>query len=160
MKTIWITVFAMAVAALPSAAQTLRVGTFHQPSVVVAYYRSPLWAQIMKAKMAEMEAAKKANQTSKVQELEAWGQSHQEQSHHQLSGEAPITNILEALKPAFPEIAAKAQVAAIAADLPYTGTVQTVDVTGQILDWLQADENTRRIVKELQAIKGPIPPLH
>ena len=140
---------ALAVAQAP--AQTVRVGTFHKPSIVVAFYRSPLWAESLKAKMAEMAVAKAANDTKKVQELDAWGNAHQETAHQQLAGEAPITNILEALAPGLPEIAKKARVAMIVADLPYAdSSVETVDVTDMLLDWLKADERTRTIVRGLQ----------
>ena len=94
------------------------MGTFHKASIVVAFYRSPLWAESLKAKMAEMAAAKAANDTKKVQELDAWGKAQQETAHQQLAGEAPIANILEALAPGLPEIAKKARVAMIVADLP------------------------------------------
>jgi hypothetical protein len=50
-----------------------------------------------------------------------------------------------------PEIAGKANVAVIAADLSYTASgIETVDVTEQILDWLKADAATRKIVRELK----------
>jgi hypothetical protein len=137
---------ALAVAQAP--AQTVQVGTFHKASIVVAFYRSPLWAETLKAKMA---AAKAANDTKKVQELDVWGNAHQETAHQQLAGEAPITNILEALAPAWPEIAKKARVAMIAADLPYAdSSVEKVDVTEMLLDWLKADERTRTIVRGLK----------
>ena len=140
---------ALAVAQAP--AQTVRMGTFHKASIVVAFYRSPLWAESLKAKMAEMAAAKAANDTKKVQELDAWGNAHQETAHQQLAGEAPITNILEALAPAWPEIAKKARVAMIVADLPYAdSSVEKVDVTEMLLDWLKADDRTRTIVRGLK----------
>jgi hypothetical protein len=140
---------ALAVALAP--AQTVRVGTFQKASIAVAFYRSPLWAETLKVKRAEMAAAKTANDTKKVQELEAWGTAHQERAHQQLTGEAPITNILEALAPGLPEIAKKARVAMIVADLPYADTsVQKVDVTEMLLDWLKADERTRTIVRGLK----------
>ena len=139
----------LACASLPAA--PLRVGTFHKQSVVVAYYRSPLWSAALKAKYAERDAAKKANDPAKVKDLEAWGGTSQELAHRQLAGEAPLTNILEALAPAYPEIAKKAKVEAIAADLPYASAeVQTVDVTDLLLDWLKADEATRKIVHDLR----------
>ena len=139
----------LAVAQAP--AQTVRVGTFHKASIVVAFYRSPLWAETLKAKMVEMAAAKAANDTKKVQELDAWGNADQETAHQQLAGEAPITNILEALAPGFPEIAKKARVTMIVADLPYADrSVEKVDVTEMLLDWLKADERTRTIVRGLQ----------
>jgi hypothetical protein len=140
---------ALAVAQAP--AQTVRVGTFHKASIVVAFYGSPLWAESLKTKMAEMAAAKAANDTKKVQELDARGNAHQETAHQQLAGEAPITNILEALAPGFPEIAKKARVAMIVADLPYAdSSVEKVDVTEMLLDWLKADERTRTIVRGLK----------
>ena len=130
---------------------TIRVGTFHKPSVVTAFYRSPLWAEQLKQRMAERDAARIANDTRKIHELEAWGASHQEMAHQQLAGEASLANILESLSGAMPEIARKAQVGVIAVDLLYTGpNIETVDVTAQVLDWLQADEATRNIVRELQ----------
>lgn len=132
--------------------QTIRVGTFHKPSVVVAFYRSPMWAEQIKEKMAEREAAKRANDTKKVQELEAWGGKQQELAHQQLTGEASIANILDSLAVAMPEIGRKAQVAAIAVDLTFASSlVETVDVTEQILDWLKADEATRKIARELRS---------
>lgn len=132
-------------------AQTVRVGTFQKASVVVAFYRSPLWAESLKVKMAEVAAAKTANNNKKVQELEAWGTAHQKTAHQQLTGEAPITNILEALAPGLPEIAKKARVSIIVADLPYAdSSVQSIDVTEMLLDWLQADERTRSIVRGLK----------
>jgi len=139
----------LAVAQAP--AQTVRVGTFHKPSIVVAFYRSPLWAVTLKAKTAEMALAKAANDTKKVQELDAWGNAQQEMAHQQLAGEAPIANILEALAPAWPEIAKKARVSMIVADLPYAdSSVQSIDVTEMLLDWLKADERTRTIVRGLK----------
>ena len=126
----------------------------NKASVAVAYYRSPLWAEALKSQRAAMQTAKRNNDTQKVKELEAWGGKSQEIAHQQLTGEAPITNVLEALAPSLPEIAKQAQVAMVVPDLPYAdGSVQTVDVTDLILDWLKADEATRRIVKDLRKNK-------
>ena len=109
-----------------------------------------------KAKRAELEAAKTANDTQKAQDLQAWGGAQQELAHRQLEGEAPIANILEALAPQLPDLARKAGVALIAPDLPYTDrSVQTVDMTDILLDCLQADQRTRTIVRNLQNQKGP-----
>jgi len=141
---------AVALTAGIAGARTIRVGTFHKPSVVVAFYGSPLWADTLKAKHAELAAAKKANDTQKMQELESWGGASQELAHRQLAGEAPITNILEALAPQLPELARKARVVLIAPDLPYADrTVQAVDITDLLLDVLHANQRTRDIVRDL-----------
>jgi hypothetical protein len=132
-------------------AQAIRVGTFHKPSVAVAFYGSPLWADAIKAKHSEMEAAKKANDAAKVRDLEAWGGAHQELAHRQLTGEAPITNILEALSPGLPEIARRAGVKLIAPDLAFgDSTVQAVDITDLLLEYLKADSRTLSIVRDLR----------
>ena len=151
MKLFSVLVPVIAITAGLTCAQTIRVGTFHKQSVVVAFYRSPLWADVNKAKLAELDAAKKANDAGKVQDLEAWGNSHQDLAHRQLSGDAPITNILEALSPGLPEIARRAGVKLIAPDLPFADpTVETVDVTDLLLDYLKADASTRSIVRDLR----------
>ena len=150
-----------AAGAIPASAQAIRVGTFHKPSVVVAFYNSPTWSEVLKAKKAELQQAKAANDTKKAQDLDAWGNDQQDLAHRQLSGEAPITNILEALAPLLPGIAKTAQVSLIVPDLPYAGpAVQTVDVTDLLLDALQANENVRKIARELQNQKDSLPPLH
>ena len=144
---------------LPLGAQTIRVGTFHKPSIVVAFVRSRLFADtVMKPKMAEMQRVKDAHDQKKIDELNAWGGTHQEQVHQQLAGEKPIYDIVAALGPCFAEVAKKAHVSLVAVDLPYTEPgVETVDVTDLILDWLKSDEATRKIVHELQQQKGPLP---
>jgi hypothetical protein len=151
MKPLSILAAAIAITAGLASAQTIRAGVFDKQSVVVAFYRSPQWAEVTKAKVAELDAAKRANDTAKVQALEAWGTAHQELSHRQLAGEAPIGNIMEALAPGLPEIARRAGVKLIAPDLPFADpAVQTVDVTDFLLTYLQADSRTLSIVLNLQ----------
>ena len=151
MKVLSILAAAIIVTAGPASAQTIRVGTFHKQSVVVAFYRSPLWADVNKAKVAELDAARKANDSGKVQDLETWGTMHQELAHRQLAGEAPISNILEALSPGLPEIARRADVRLIAPDLAFADRgVQAVDITDLLLDYLKADANTRAMVQDLR----------
>lgn len=149
-------VAAAALTASLASAQTIRVGTFDKPSVVVAFYGSPQWADTLKAKQAELAAAKKANDTQKAKDLEAWGGAQQELAHRQLEGDAPIANILDALAPQLPEVARKAGVVLIAPDLPYADrSVQTVDVTDLLLDCLHANQRTRGIVRDLQKQDKP-----
>jgi hypothetical protein len=150
MKQLSILAAAIAVTAGLASAQTIRAGVFDKQSVVVAFYRSPQWAEVTKPKVAELDAARRANDTAKVQDLEAWGAAHQELSHRQLAGEA-IGNIMEALAPALPEIARRAGVNLIAPDLAFADpSVQTVDVTDLLLAYLKADARTLSIVLNLQ----------
>ncbi|HUI38998.1 MAG TPA: hypothetical protein VLY22_00080 [Candidatus Nitrosotalea sp.] len=145
----------VAVSAIPTlTAQTVKVGTFDRTSVAVAYYRSPQWTEVLKEKEIERQKAKQANNQERVKELEQWGGSAQELAHKQVAGEASIANIIEALRPTFPEVAAIAHVAMIVSGLEYTdGTVESVDVTDLLLDQLKATQATRQIVEEMRKQK-------
>lgn len=136
-------------------AQTLKAGIFDKTAITIAYYRSSLWADVLAQKQIEREQVRKAGDTKKVEELDRWGGSAQELAHKQLMGEADIGNIVEALRPGFSEVAAKAQVSIIVTGLPYSdGTVQTVDVTELLLDWLKADAQTRKIIRDMTKDKA------
>ena len=149
MKAILALAITMATLA-PLGAQPVKVGTFSKPAIVVAYYRSQLWMHTLQSNWDEMKAAKAANDTAKIEQLNKWGGSQQEIAHKQLSGDAPLTNILEALSPAFPTIAQKAQVSVVASGVLFTGTgVEKVDVTDLILDWLKADDQTRKMIRDI-----------
>jgi hypothetical protein len=154
MKQLSVLAAAIALTAGLAGAQTIRAGVFDKQSVVVAFYRSPQWAEVTKAKTAARDAAKKANDTAKVQDLEAWGANHQELAHRQLANEAPIANILEALAPGLPEIARRAGVHLIAPEVAFADSaVQTVDVTDLVLAYLKADSRTLSIIQDLQKLK-------
>ncbi len=140
--------------------KTIRVGTFDKAAVTVAFYRSPMWANILRQKKLELEQANKINDIAKIEELNRWGSSSQEIAHRQLMGEAPLDNIMEALTPALPEIARRAGVTMIVPDLPYAiSTVQQVDVTELLLVQLKADDQTRKIIRELPKVMSGHSPL-
>jgi hypothetical protein len=132
-------------------APTVRIGTFDKRTIVVAFYRSPIWAEVLKEKLAARDAARKAGDTNKVRELESWGRNHQDVAHRQLEGEADISNIMEALAPAFQDICQKERLARV---VPATEPgASATDVTRQLLDWLKADATTRKIVEDLRRQK-------
>jgi hypothetical protein len=141
--------FAILFASLPAPTQQTRVGTFDQTSIVVAYYRSSLWSNTLKGKQAELVAAEKAGDSSKADAIKAWGGESQELAHQQLAGKAPITNILEALKPAFAEIEKSAHVSSVVPNSTTVNQADSVDVTGMLLDWLKADQQTRQLINQL-----------
>ena len=142
-------------------AQTAKVGTFDRPSIVVAFYRSPMWAAKLNAALAERDKARAAGDQKRVDELSKWGQDQQELAHKQLAGEAPIDNILEMMKPMFAAVAAQAHVASIVPEVSGADkTAATVDVTDLLLDQLQADAKTRQIVDELRKTKPDLRGFH
>jgi len=128
-----------------------RVGTFDAPSLVVAYYRSDAWSQQVKTKKAEQDRARQAGDTQKVADLEKWGSSQQELAHQQLTGQAPVTNILDELKPAMAEIAAAERVEAIAPNLLYSASnIEVVDVTDALVARFHPNQKTLSIIQDMR----------
>jgi hypothetical protein len=144
-------VLTLAVSASLVSAQSGKVGTFDSQSILIAFYGSPLWAAELKAKSLELEQARRANDRKKIDELQRWGFDSQELAHKQFAGEAPLTNIMEILKPVLASVAARAHVATVRPRLESDkSSVQTVDVTALLLDELEASPRTRQIIQELQ----------
>jgi hypothetical protein len=130
-------------------AQNAHVGTFDRRAIVIAYYSSPQWAAILKQKHADLQAAQIAHDQKKMDELNAWGGQSQKMAEEQVFGSAPITNIVEALQPAFAEIEKSSNLSGIV-EAPASGVpAESVDVTDRLLDWLKASERTREIIRSL-----------
>lgn len=130
------------------------MGTFDRPSIVIAYYRSGMWLKVVPEKKAALQAAREKGDAAEVAEFEEWGRASQELLHGQLEGQAPIDNILEALKPHLPAVARAAGVRAKVVN-PAQGA-GTVDVTGALIDVQKADGQTRKIVEQVREHRGPI----
>ncbi len=152
---------AAVVAAQCGVAQTTKVGTFDRPSIVLAFYRSPMWSAVVQEKKTEMQQAKAANDQKKVDELNKWGGDSQGLAHRQLAGEAPIDNILEMMRPMLATVEARAKVTNVVPEVPGADkTAATVDVTDLLLDQLQADAQTRQMVEQLRKTKPDLRGFH
>ena len=130
----------VAAALQPEEHKGLRVGTYQADSLVVAYYKNsnPYFKKEMDALMAEP-----------VEAREKKGAALQDRAHQQLAG-APIDNILEALRPAPPEIARAVHVDLIVSQIVYRAPgADTVDVTNLLIEQFHPDENTRRMIRNL-----------
>lgn len=128
-----------------------RVGVFDERSLVLAYYRSSVSNQLVKAKVEELKVAKAAGDAAKVAALEKWGAERQELAHRQLAGEAPITNILEYLKPLLPDVAQAAGVDVIPGSTLYLGTrVEKVDITDLLVARFNPDAKTLEMIEKMR----------
>lgn len=146
---------AVLIATLTLHAEPVRIGTFDERAVALAFYRSDLWASTLRSKVAERNAAKQAGNTELASSLEKWGKAQQELAHKQVFEGAPIPNVLEHLSTALAEVAKAHDLAAITSDLRYTGpSTQRMDITDAIVDWLKSSKQTRAMVKTLRE-KGP-----
>lgn len=144
----WPSLLVLPMLAVPGRQAPERVGVFHRPSIVVAYYRSELWLRQVRERREAMEAARRAGDRRQAAELDRWGRRAQRLVHRQLEGKAPIDNVWEALQPLLPEVAARAGAGRVVLDPP--PGAELVDVTEALLDVLKADPATRKIVADLR----------
>jgi hypothetical protein len=148
-RTLFIATACLTLPFVAARTQTDRVGTFDRKSIVIAFYRSPMYAVTLRKRIAARDSAKRIGDSARVRELETWGARQQETAHEQLAGNAPIANILDALRPAFDSITKAARLRTIVA-APFTNArTDVVDVTPALLDWLEADAKTRDIIAQM-----------
>jgi hypothetical protein len=134
----------------PVAAQNILVaGTFDKFSIVLAYYRSPVWAAILADRRFELNRVKAANDTTKAKELEKYGGESQDLAMQQLAGKAPIDNILVVLQPEIKELISKMKLSAVVDSSAADSRAATVDVTSLLMDWLRASSETRKMAEEM-----------
>jgi hypothetical protein len=134
---------------------TRQVGTYDRTSIVLAYYRSPLWAAILADRRFELETVKTAHDEPRAKELEKWGQEAQDRAMHQLSGDAAIDNILAVLQPEFREVTGRLSLSGIVDATTVNAGVDSVDVTPQLMDWLRASSETRKMAMDLRLHHEP-----
>ena len=125
------------------------VGTFDRSSIVLAYYRSPLWDAILADRRFELKTVKAANDTARAKELEKYGGESQELAEQQVFGKAPIDNILAVMQPEFKELSGRLKLSAVVDSASADPKAATVDVTSLLLDWLKASSETRKMAVEL-----------
>ena len=128
-----------------------RVGTYHAPSLVVAWVRSAEHERELDALVAARDAAQKAGDEAKLAECEHKGAESQELAHRQLAGEAGVEDILARLKSDLPGILEAAGVGRLVADTePVEPGIERVDVTGVLVERFHPDEDTRRLLEEVR----------
>jgi len=152
-------VVAQAQSPAPSAEpQTIPViGTFDRSSIVLAFYRSPLWEAILDDRRFELSAVKAANDTVRAKELEKYGGESQDRAMQQLAGKAPIDNILAVLRPEFKDLAARLKLAGVVESAAADSKAASVDVTPLLMDWLRATSETRKMAADLHAMNPKWP---
>jgi hypothetical protein len=124
------------------------VGTFDKSSIVLAYYRSPLWAAVLADRRFELNRVK-ATDTARAKELEKYGAESQDLAMQQMGGNAPIDNILAVLQPELKELSGKMKLSAIVDSSAAHPQAATVDVTALLMDWLKATSETRKMAEEM-----------
>jgi len=130
------------------------VGTFDRSSIVLAYYRSPLWEAILADRRFELNTVKAANDSARAKELEKYGAESQDLAMQQLLGKAPIDNILAVLQPEFKDLINRLKLSGVVDPSTVDPQASSVDVTPLLLDWLKATSETRKMAAEMHAKTG------
>lgn len=136
-------------------ADATRVGTYHAPSLVLAWYRSSAYARELKELVVARDAAVKAGDDKLVAECERKGAAQQDLAHKQLAGEEGTADILARLKDDLPAIAKTAGVERIVSPGTVLGDrVQFVDVTDALVERFHPDDATRKMIVEARKQPG------
>ncbi|MGO9339518.1 MAG: hypothetical protein ACLPY1_18620 [Terracidiphilus sp.] len=128
-------------------------GTFDRTSIVLAYYRSPLWNAILADRRFELETVKAAKDEARAKELEKYGSESQVMAMQQLAGKAPIDNIVAVLRPEFKELTTRMKLSSVVEASAADPKAATVDVTSLLMDWLKASAETRKMAADMQTQK-------
>jgi hypothetical protein len=88
----------------------LTVGIFSRSFLVQSFYRSEAWKSKMQELMTTRNAAAVNSDSLKVDQIDRQLAEAQTLAQRQLAGEAPLTNIFDLLKSAWPAIAREAKV--------------------------------------------------
>jgi hypothetical protein len=123
-----------------SAAESkVTVGIFSRTTVVQVFYRSAIWKAKMQAKLDEQNKAVTGGDAAKADQIDRELTAMQALAQKQLTGDAPLKNILDELKEDWPAIAKEAGVDLIIEAPLYQATgARVIDVTPSIVKRLMA----------------------
>jgi len=135
-----------------------RIGTFDSRCIAIAYGRTDFLKNIGDLRK-EHEKAKTEGNEEKVKELEKLGPNLQLIMHQQGFSTGSVINIMEKIKDKLPAIAEKNNIKLILSkwELFYHDeSLELVDITDQIVDLFNLDEQSRNIIEEIKKME-PVP---
>jgi hypothetical protein len=136
----------------PAAAGKVRIGTYDNRAVAVAYAASRF--NPVREKMAEHEAAKRAGDKEKLKALEAWGEEHQRMLHVQGFCRVPVTELLEPVSEKLRALLKEQNLAAIVMSCDVAAPdVELVDVTAQVVELFEPSAKTKEMAQKVRGAK-------
>ena len=163
---VWIAALTGAISAQSTAATPVavsgpkvRIGVFDSRLVALAYYNSDEHHKFMQDLMAQLQAARAANDTAKIADLEFRAPALQNLVHYQVFSNASIPNVMEKLAPELPKIAADAHVALIVSKWEVAfrdPDVEYVDVTDALVARFKPNEKVQKWIASGRT-QAPIP---
>jgi hypothetical protein len=134
----------------------IRIGTYDNRAITLAYVASRFHSDLMAEKMAAHKKAKDAGDQAKMKELEAWARQYQHQLHLQGFGRAPVDDLLELVKGKVAQLARDKKLAAVTMSCDFTDEqVEVVDITEDLVMLFDPPEKegTLQTVRELRKTK-------
>lgn len=133
----------------------IRVGTYDNRAVAIAWVRSPFCD--LGELHAELEAAREAGDQAKIDELTELGPKIQRRLHLQGFGHAPVSDLLEPVEDRLAEAAEAAGVDVIVFECNFAGPgVEVVDVTDTLVELYAPTAETLQVIEELRR-RDPVP---
>ena len=135
----------------PASEPKLRIGTYEPYILALAYYKSDMFKTRVNELVSQIKAAEADGKTELHKKLNTEGMVLQRQKRAQLSGRAPVDNIVAQMKDALPEIAQASGVVAIAANLAYHSPddVELLDITDAMVGQFNPSKETLRAIKTM-----------
>jgi hypothetical protein len=131
----------------------LRVGTFDNRAVALAYGRSEPFLSWVKGLHQRAAKARESNDEALLKEIEREAVEQQERLHKQVFGGASVDDILEKMKASLPGVARAAGVDLIVKrpeTMLYQATsVEVVDISREMADSFNPTKETRKILEQL-----------
>jgi len=140
------------------AAEKIRVGIFDSRCVAMAYGRTDFLKEIGELRK-EHEKAKADGNDARVKELEKYGPTLQFIMHQQGFSTGSVMNIIKKIKDQIPAIAERNRVRLIISKWELChqdDSVETVDVTDQMVSLFHPDEQTLEIIEDVKKME-PVP---
>jgi hypothetical protein len=133
------------------------IGVYDSRAVALAFVQSGGQDALVNDLRKQLEEAKAAGDTKRVEQIKAQGANQQTLRHLQGFSNAPVDDILLKVKDKLPAIAEQAGVDAIVAKLDYQRPgVVTVDVTDQMVALFHPSAKTLKTIAELRQ-REPVP---
>jgi hypothetical protein len=130
-------------------ADTIRVGTYDNRAVAIAYSNSKY--NDVSSKMEEFSKANEAGDTAKVRELEDWGAKHQNALHRQGFGRVPVDDLLKPVEDKISAMALQMNLDLIAWNVNYSdANVEIVDISLELAKLFEPSEQALGWIEDIK----------
>jgi hypothetical protein len=131
----------------------IRIGTYDNRAIVIAYAHSRFQIDDVAKKKAELDQAQAAGDEKKVQEAKQWDENRQREFHIQGFSRALVGDLLKPLQKEIDQLAARLNLSAIAGECDFHAAgVEIVDITDELVALYDPDERTLRNVAGIRQV--------